>query len=269
MKKTLTLIIITVLVATTCILPAFANSPSLTVDLRIEGKNGNLFYDEITTNNSANYNIINILMLADSQSESMTIEGLSMGYITAINSEKIGQTESGLDTYNIRVNGEYVPFANAASYPLKNGDEILVYYGEEFGDGVMFPIVDTAKIEEGYIKFMCEVPSEDGKSTTVKAISGATVTWYCDEVPFSYTTDGRGGIYIEKAALTSGSHRIALDLYREDGTPLVLRLAPDYTVNVPVGIGDSFAVYVCTAVAIASLGAIVIIALSIKRSRKR
>lgn len=93
---------------------------------------------------------------------------------------------------------------------------------------------------------------------TAEAIVGATVTWYCDEVAFTYTTDAQGGIYVEKTALTSGNHRVGLELTREDGTPAMLRSAPDYTVEVPVGIGDTVLVYVCGAFAVLSLAAIVI-----------
>ena len=265
MKKSLILIAVSIILAIACVLPALANEPSITVSLRIEGKDENLFYEDISTNNALNYNIMSILSLADSKSDKLIIEGLGYGYITAINGTKIGQSASGKDSYTVRVNGKYVAFDQISTYPLHDGDEIIVYYGEEFGSGMMFPIVDTNKLDQGYIKFTCEVPSEDGKSVTTKSIVGATVTWYCDDVPFTYVTDAQGGFYIEKSAFTSGTHRLGLELKDENGTPLLLRLPPNYTVEVPVGIGDSFAMYVFAALSLISLGSAIAICLSLKK----
>ena len=76
MKKLMILLVVTTLLAMGCILPAVAAEPSLTVLVRIDGKDGTLFYEEITTNNSANYSIPNILLLADNQSETLTIKVL-------------------------------------------------------------------------------------------------------------------------------------------------------------------------------------------------
>lgn len=267
MKKTLILFVISVILIIGCVLPAIAAEPSLTVNLRIEGKDENLFYGKITTNNSANYNIINILMLADNQSESLSIKGLSYGYITEINGLGIGQTAGGKDNYTVTVNDVRVDFEDIGTYPLKNNDTIIVYYADNYGEDMIFPIVDLKKLDQGYLKFSYEKHSEDGKSVTNLPISGATVTWYCDNAPFTYVTDGQGGIYIEKSAFTSGSHKLSIELKDENGTPMLLRPTPDFTVEVPVGIGDSFAVYVCTAIALFSFTASAILCISLKKKR--
>lgn len=268
MKKIITALALVLILAFSAVLPAFANTPSLTVKIRIEGKTENLFFGEVTTNNKENYSIINMLKLADAQSETLAVTGLSEGYILAVNYDKIGQTEKGLDGFVIRVNGEHVHYANLDSYELKNGDEILVYYSDEWNSGIIRDIiVDTEKIEQGYIRFTYEKPSSDGSFVTNESIVGATVKWYCDEVEFTYVTDGQGGIIIDKPALTSGTHRMNINLYNEDGTPAILRLAPDYTLSVPVAIGDTVAVYVCAAVAVLSLAAIAVLWVSLKRKK--
>ena len=265
MKKTIILITLSIILTVACVLPAFAAPTSISVNLRIEGKDGNLFYDKITTNNNLNFNVTSILMLADVQSEALTIEGLSYGYITAINGVSIGQTENGLDTYVIKVNGNYLPYEQLSSYQLNDGDDILVYYGDEFGRGMTVPMVDTSKLDQGYLRFFCEIPTEDGKGVTTNNIIGANVTWYCDDVPFLYVTDAQGGFYIEKAAFTSGTHKVQINLYDTDGTPLLVRLEPDYTIDVAIGIGDSFAVYFCAAAALISLAAGSLILTSLKK----
>ena len=269
MKKFVTFFVVVAILMSLAVLPTFADALSLTVNVRVEGKSQNLFFGEITTNNKENYNVVSILKLADAQSEGMVIEGLENGYITAINGERIGQTEKGLDGYVVRINGEYVPYAELSSYALKDGDEILVYYSNEFDGGIILePIIDTEKIEQGYIRFTYEKPSQDGHFVTAEAIVGAIVTWYCDDVAFTYVTDAQGGIYVEKTALTSGAHRIGLELIREDGTPGLLRLAPNYTVDVPVDIGDTVLVYACGALAALSLAAIIILSASFKKAKK-
>lgn len=267
MKKIWVLLAVSVVLMIGFILPAVAAEPSLTVSLRVEGKDQNLFYDKITTNNTANYNVINILMLADSQSEALSIKGLKYGYITEISGVGIGQTAGGKDNYTVMVNDIRIPFEELGTYQLKNNDSITVYYADNYGVDMMFPIIDLKKLDQGYIKFSYEKLAEDGKSVTNLPISGATVTWYCDNVPFNYLTDGQGGIYIDKNALTSGSHKVTLELKDENGTPMLLRLAPDFTVEVPVGIGDRFAVYVCAVSALLSLTASVALSIGLKKKR--
>lgn len=266
MKKKLILIVLTVIIAAMSAISVFADMPEYSVKLRIEGKNGNLFFDEVSTNNSLNFTIPNMIMLADSRSDELSVKGLDIGYITEINGDGIGVTEKGQDIYVIRVNGEYVPYSEIDSYSLKNGDEILVYYSDEFGDGMIFPMVDTSKlVSDRYIRFFYEKPSEDGKSFSNESVVGATVNWYCGDAMFTYTTDAKGGFYLEKAAFVGGKHKVELNLVREDGTPALLRLAPDYTIEVPVDVGDSHDVYIAFAAAVASLCGIICLALSLKK----
>lgn len=248
-------------------LPSFAAEPSLTVDLRIEGKDKNLFCGKITTNQPANYNVINILKLADQQSDSLFVSGLDFGYITEINGVKTGQTEGKKDGYTVTVNGVYVPFEEIESYQLKNNDSIIVYYADNYGKDIIIPMIDQKKLDEGYIKFFYEKLSEDGKSSTTLPIVGANVTWYCGDAPFNYLTDSKGGIQIEKNALTSGSHRLSIELDDENNTPMLLRLPPDFALDVPVEIGDSFKLYIYAVLAIVSLTLSAVVSISFKRER--
>lgn len=267
MKKIFALMILVLLVAALAV-PVFADDITLSVKIRIEGKTENLFYGEVSTNNKENFNVISLLKLAESSDSSLTISGLENGYVTSVNGVKAGQTEKGFDCYVVRINGEYVPYSTLSGVELKSGDEILVYYSDEFESGIIRDIiVDTDKIEQGYIRFTYEKPSQDGSYVTNEALAGATVKWYCDEVEFVYTTDGQGGIFIDKGALTSGEHRVVVDLYHSNGAPAILRLAPDYTVKVPVAIGDTTVVYICAAAAVISLGAAVLLSFSFRKRK--
>lgn len=269
MKKFLVSLALVTILLSCCVLPTFAAEPSsLSVHLRIEGKDQNLFYGEITTNNSANYNLISILRLANTQSDSLNIEGLEYGYITAVNGVGTGQTAAGKDTYVVMINNSRIAFEDISAYELKSGDSIVVCYVDNYGEDIIVPIINTEKLDSGYIKFSYEKSSADGKTVTTMPLIGAEVTWYCDNAPFSYITDGQGGIYIDKNALSSGDHRLSVELKSENGVPLLLRPSPDFTINVAVGIGDSFAVYFYAVTAFLSLLTAIMLATSIKR-RKR
>ena len=95
MKKLMIFIVVTTLLAIGCILPAVAAESSLTVLVRIDGKDGTLFYEEITTNNRANYSIPSILMLADNQS----LDGKSAVLYVArgATSKAIGQRRKNIE----------------------------------------------------------------------------------------------------------------------------------------------------------------------------
>ena len=266
MKKIVALIAFALIVATVAALPAFAAEQSFGVSLRIEGKTENVYYGQVTTGSVDDFNVIKLLARVDRENDDLEITGLENGYITAINQVKAGQTAKGFDGYVVRVNGEYVPYSELGFFKLEAGDEIIVYYSDEFESGIITEvIVDTERIDQGYIKFTYEKPYSDGKYVSSEALVGATVRWYCGEAEFVYTTDGQGGIIIDKAALTSGEHKMSIELYHGNGAPAVLRFAPDYTVKVPVAIGDTNLVYACAIAAAVSLGAAVLLAISLKK----
>lgn len=268
MKRKLILIALTLIIAVASVFGVFAEAPSYSAKIRVDGKGGNLFYDELTTNNELNFNIINMILIADAQSENMVIKGLDKGYITEINGDKIGSAKSGQDIYVIRVNGKYVPYSEIDEYKLESGDEILVYYSDEFGDGIIFPMVDMSKLtSERQLRFLYEKPSEDGKSFSNEALEGAKVSWYCDDIKFTYTADANGSVIIDKSAFTVGVHKLELELLREDGVSAILRLSPDFTVEVPEDVGDSNAVYIASATALISLCGIVCLAISLKKKK--
>ena len=243
-------------------LPLFAADSALTVDLRIEGRDENLFRGKVTAEQPQQNNISDILKLADSQSESLFISGLDYGYITEINGVKTGQAPSKKDGYTVTVNGVRVPFEEIDTYQLKNNDSIIIYYADNYGADMIFPMIDQKELDNGYVRFFYEKLSEDGKSSTVLPIAGASVIWYCGDAPFSYLTDSNGGIQIEKTALTSGSHRISIELDDENGTPMLLRLPPEFAIDVSVDIGDGLHLYFYSALALASLASAAVISAS-------
>ena len=70
-------------------------------------------------------------------------------------------------------------------------------------------------------------------TTQTNPVKGATVTWKAGEESATYTTDDNGEIKIDDRLLTAGPHSLSISKVGEEDLPLILRLAPDFTVTVP------------------------------------
>lgn len=247
MKKGLLLLICTALLISLS-LPVLAAGRTVTV--RIEGASDTLFYGEVALADGS-VSVLDVLNAVNEADNGVTIEGLSTGYITAINGEAAGRTAEGWDGFGVRLNGKYLSYDRLATSFVSRDSEIVVYYADEFGAGLLLPQVDDSDLDDGTLRFFAEVPRDDG-TYSVEAIVGAEVRWYCEEAYVTYVTDGEGKARIDKELLFGGDHRVAIDLQNEEGVPLLLRLSPDYTVNIPTAVGDSPAVYICIALAAVS-----------------
>lgn len=264
MKKRRFLLAFLCLIALVLTLPAAASEGAIT--LRIEGATDTLFYESVPIAGQT-VSLLDVLKGVNAAENGTTIEGLEAGYITAINGEKAGRTARGWDGFGVRLNDTYILFDALSTTLVKNGDEIVVYYADEFGDGLMIPQVDDSNLKKGELRFFAEVPKDDG-SYSVEAIVGATIHWYCGDAYASYVTDADGKIKIEDSLLLSGDHRVGIELKNSEGVPLVLRLSPDYTVNIPTDVGDSPAVYIFAALAVMSAAAFALMLNSVARRKK-
>lgn len=265
MKRSLLFfILITCLVAALAV-PAMASERAVTV--RIEGATNTIFFGEIEMDAQKTYSVLDILKEVNEADNGVTIEGLAAGYISAVNDETSARTPEGWDGFGVRIDGVYLSFDRLATTRATKGSEILVYYADEFGAGLLIPKVDESNIRRGELRFFAEVPEENG-GFVIEPIAGAEVHWYCGDAYATYVTDEEGKIKIEDTLLMSGDHRIAISKVNESGVPVVLRLSPDYTVNIPTDVGDSPMVYIFIAlVAVSATAFAVILASTLKRKR--
>ena len=126
--------------------------------------------------------------------------------------------------------------------------------------------MDDSALRSGTLRFFTEIPVDGGYS--VEPIAGAEIRWYCGDAYVTYETDKDGKVKIDEELLFGGDHRVAIELKNEEGIPLVLRLSPDFTVNIPTDVGDSPALYVCVALVTASAVAFAFLLAKMLREKK-
>lgn len=223
------------------LLPAMAipqDGPKLGITLRIEGIGENLYYAKAQIPYEDTLTVQQALSYIDVQTQDLDIAGLDTGFISCINGEASG-TFGGWDGWLYTVNGNEAA-VGIGECLLSEGDSILLYYGDPYGVGMQFPQADLSRLGEGILKFTSRDTTFDesfNPVVTVNPVTGAAVSFYYGDTLASYNTDENGEIVIDPAQLTPGAHRVQIEKYAEDAVsgkylPLVLRLAPDYTVNV-------------------------------------
>ena len=239
-RKSASLMMATVLIATlflTAQAAVFAAaSGQMSVNVRIEGINTCLYYKTVKIPYTDTLTLKDALTYVDNQESGLTISGMDGGYITSINGESAGKF-GGWDGWLFMVNG-IEPAVGIDAYTLKDGDKVVLYYGDPYGVGMQFPEADISKISDGIIKFTSADTTYDADynpTVTVNPVKGATVTWYDGNTSYTYTTDNNGEIKIQNDQLTAGSHKIQIDKKDASGLPLVLRFANDFTVEIKSG----------------------------------
>ncbi|MDF2685932.1 MAG: hypothetical protein K0S55_1113 [Clostridia bacterium] len=228
----LSVIMILVMFTVSCIsaLNVSAAVETMNITLRIEGINSNMYYKAVEVPYTDSLTLQAALTYIDSQEDSLKITGADAAYITDINGDTAGKF-GGYDGWMFKVNG-----INAAvgidSCKLAEGDSVLLYYGDPFGVGMQYPEADYSGISNGIIKFTSSDTTYDADynpTVTVNPVAGATVTWYNDNTPVTYTTDNSGEIKVDSGKLEEGFHAIQITKTNDAGIPLVLRFAPDYS----------------------------------------
>lgn len=225
---------------------AFATAlGEMSITVRIEGVSSNLYYGEMKIPYGSDLNVKKALEYVDSQIESLNIT-FDGAYITDINGD-VAATFGGWDGWMYRVNN-IEPSVGIEGYVLAENDSLLIYYGDPFGEGMQFPIVDSSKISQGILKFTSKDTTYDEEfnaTETINPVKGAVVTWFDGETSTSYKTDDNGEVTIPQDKLTLGVHKIQIEKYstttdEEDNfLPVVLRLSPDTTVNVDEVVSSS------------------------------
>ncbi len=215
-----------------------AAEDEINVTLRIEGVDENFYYDTVTTTDT---NLGDFLEQLGSDNDNINIvmeDGGYGRYLTEVNGDKAA-SYGAYSGWLFIVNGAD-PGTGMDNVMLKDGDEVVLYYGDPYGAGFQFPEADLSDIENGVITFTSKDTVYDenyNPSVVVNPVENAVVKWYSDDAGFTeYTTDAEGRITIDKELLTNGEHKVTIERYDDTGVPTVLRFAPDYTVAVDTDI---------------------------------
>ena len=215
-------------------LSAFAADRKITVTLRVEGIKTCLYYGKVTLDE--NSTALDALVQADKDSTALTVtvaDSQFGAYVSAINGES-EKTFKGWDGWLYRVN-DTEPQLSAAEQSVSSGDSVVFYYGDPYGVGMQYPVINTDKLKDGIISFVSTDTAYDenwNPVTRENPVKAYTLIWgYGNGKTVTVTPDENGVCTIEKEYLTNEAHSVQIERYAENGCPTVLRLAPDYTVG--------------------------------------
>lgn len=232
--KRITKKLITCFLAVACLLAvlplraAYAAEGAMSVTLRIEGVEKNLYYETVEIPYTDSLTLQDALSYIDSEEDSITITGIDSAYITDINGETAGSF-GGWDGWLYKVNGVEAS-VGIDGMLLSEGDDIVLYYGDPYGIGMQYPTADTTDIEEGIIRFTSSDTTYDADfnpTVTVNPVAGASVTLSNEETSAEFVTDADGKIEIAPDQLADGTYTVRIEKTSDTGLPLVLRFAPD------------------------------------------
>lgn len=227
---------------------AFGADETKTVTVRIEGASDTYYYGTFETTAKT---VEDVLTELDANEDEITLT-INDHYLSGVNKEYAGAF-GGWDGWLYRVNGTE-PSVAINEYTVADNDTIVLYYGDPYGVGMQYPTVNTQEIADGILTFTSSdaVYDENWNVSYVTApVVGATVTWYVGDVKTDYVTDENGQITVDTDLLTAGEHRIQIEKKAENGLPLVLRFAPDETVEVAdLQTGDRTVVWIYPVIAL-------------------
>lgn len=231
-KKILSVSLALLMILGCLCLPSFAIGEKIDVKLRVEGIKACLFYGSVEIDDSAS--VLDVLKAAPGIEVTASESEYGGEYVTAINGEK-EKSFGGWDGWLYTVNGVESQ-ESIDKQIVKNGDSVLVYYGDPYGVGFAYPTADTSKLADGKLSFTTTVTTYDenwNATEKVEPIKNYSIIWgYGDGKTVTITSDTNGVVSIAKEYLQKGEHSVQIEKYSPEGLPLVLRFAPDYTVTV-------------------------------------
>ena len=234
LKKALSVFLAALMLLLCLALSAFAADRKITVTLRVEGIKTCLYYGKVTLDE--NSTALDALMQADKDSTALTVtvaDSQFGEYVSAINGES-EKTFKGWDGWLYRVN-DTEPQFSAAEQSVSSGDSVVFYYGDPYGVGMQYPVINTANLNDGKISFTSMDTAYDenwNPVTRENPVKAYTLIWgYGNGKTVTVTPDENGVCTIEKEYLTNEAHSVQIERYAENGCPTVLRLAPDCTVG--------------------------------------
>lgn len=230
-KKTLSIVLAVVTVLMCLSVSAFAADAK--VKVRIEGIDKCLFYGDVTV--AEGKTVYDVLLEADKNDDTLNVTSYSSeygAYVSAINGITAGTyTEKEWDGWSYKVNGTD-PGVGVDACTVKNGDSIVMYYGDPWNTGMQYPVAKTDKLSEGKIYFTSMDTVYDANwnpSVEECAVTDYILIWDGTKI----APDENGVCTLEENKLTAGKHSVQIEKYdSKTGLPTVLRFAPDFTVTI-------------------------------------
>lgn len=231
--KRATSILLVIITLFTCFSVTSFAEGQITVKFRVEGMRENYISKTVKVDEGST--ALEVLREIDKKTTeiNVTTQTFANGtYITKINNEEYGQLH-GTDGWFYTVN--YVdPDVTIEKYVVKDGDDIVVYYGDPITYGFDYPKMDLSKFTSGMIKFISYSKTFDATGNPtyeIKPIANAVITWKCAGITTKFITDGRGELYIPNEYRTNTYYVVQIEKSMSNGLPLVLRFEPNYVLN--------------------------------------
>lgn len=226
------------------------NEKMINVDLRIEGIENCIYCGNLTyVSDSETAVLEQFLRYADESEESFDItwSGSEYGaYINAVNGVNYA-VFNAWDVWMYRVNG-ISPSEGVSEYKIKDGDEIVVYYGYmDENTFVQYPKMhfNAAKNVIEFTSMDTSYDAEWNPVVTQNPVAGLTVEIKNGDSSFTAVTDEKGivdmSLYSDKISelgMNAGKYKVAYHKENENGAPMVLRSAPNAEITFGYTFGD-------------------------------
>lgn len=239
-KKSLSVILAVIMIFSCVAVVSFAANDTKTVSLRIEGVKECLYYGDVAIEGEAT--VLDVIKKADESDDTLSVTVVPSfygDYITSINGITAGSyTTAHWDGWLYRVDG-IEPSEGVSKYTVSGGESIVMYYADPWKIGMQYPEINTDKLSDGEISFTSLdtiFDSETFESTQKECpVTGYTLTWGVGSKKVEITPDENGVCKIPYKYLTLGKHSVQIEKYDEaTDLPTVLRLAPDFSVNISI-----------------------------------
>lgn len=228
LKKSLS-VIIALIMALSCfsVLSFAVNAEDMiSVNLRIEGINKCHFNGAVeVANGSSAYDVLK----ASGVKHTATTSSYGV-YVSEIAGDKEA-TFGGWDGWLYRVD-DIEPSVGISDYKVSDGQDIVVFYGDPYGVGIQYPILDLSALKsDGKIRiYSMDTVYDENWNAVVVENPVANCDFYFDGNKF--VSDEKGIVTIPNNMLLPGEHSISLEKYFPNGCPAVLRISPDSVVTI-------------------------------------
>lgn len=237
-KRTLSIVLAVIMIFGCMSVVGFAADGEITVKLRVEGIGKCFYYGNVTVKEGAS--AYDVIQTADKADDNLTVSAYGEGksaYIYAVNGETAGtHTTLGWDGWMFMVDG-VAPNVSVGEFTVEDGASVVLYYTDQWNTGMQYPEVDVKSLGSGKIVLtsLDTVYDPVTYEPTVQEtpVANCTLLWTANGKKVKITSDENGVCKIPNRYLTIGDHNVQVERCdANNGLPTVLRLEPDFKVNV-------------------------------------
>lgn len=241
LKKILAVLLVLAMMGTMCVAVFAEDAAAPTITLRVEGVESNLYYGQAELKEGDT--VLKVLCrVLDEKKISYDVQSSEYGAFLAGIGEDTSARFGGWDGWLYYVNGVDVA-VGIDTYAPAAGDSVLVCYADPYGDPpTLLPTVEASRALTGIVTLSAvaqtAVYGEDWSVTYVN-VPAADVKMTVDGV--EYVTDANGQAVLSAEDSAKETVSVQIEKFAENGKPLVVRLAPDFAIDLTKVAAPAFA----------------------------